>query len=978
MPTYRYLTGQTRVITVSGDITATLRYKTLNLGGIPTPPDTPLAFEAPELAVTGPALNMGVTAASIYPPANTPGNLGIRVSATWSGGTDTQESITYITWPTWSSPMTPGGWVTHDMNGDYVMSFTAERVVEITTGSWDGLGGRTWLKRRTYERPKAGTIATVRITCGGVTASVTGTVTSGMSVEIGYESTLGLQLKALGGDGFMHVDMIADQTISSTLNCSITPFALSESIDDTWNQMRVTANGNTGTVKIRSDEATQMRANVAFGMSPRKQADVHIVARRLEEAYSGTITMLLRDKPGLDREIDVVNGDHYDSITQRQEYANGSQELMFGGGTHYVSGFSRNEWTPVRLLAKESSLSGLGEDTRDRSVLWRCDTWDSLRIKQNSSEILDLCSSLSPGGGYAGSWASIADCSLTVFGATIRAIPSSGVSSYAFQRSFSAEIYLSAYRYLRIRIASNTADGAPIRITIGSKYWTKDKNANPLTPKESYTTYYIDLCSPDGTTQEYDEQISKYQKLNGPYWGIDIVPSIRFDCYLNAELFIDEIGANRLDFTRLDICPSYSIWVTDPDTGTTYLRCLHAVTDGRLSLEEAHAINTSEVSVHGAFQRINNLISGIRENIGWNAVAHAGTTDPAEWGNWYQWLNNSRPLHWLWGGGAMFRSGEWSYGLWKNVDDYLTIYGQLLADEIDWIPGGGDEYNIKDSTTSGAITLRAAYIIRGGGNGVILNTIGLPVESGAVSAYETTGGLPAGSATSSLIGYYRTQSPYGRGNRSITTQYESVTRAGIWHNRYRRRLSLRYISQGDTICSLRDYTGRLVVVYAKGSGQLTAVEYSDTDAFLAEHVIDNNTICRWPNFMLCGNYIEGMYLRNNSPFLARSASHGREWTLMTVPGTYEALASAFYANRWVSIGFRDGDWHVRVGILQGNGTYSWGAETALGLSGSVARGHARFRSDGVLEFAYLTTSGTPVVIFGYGISKDGVGHWGAA
>jgi hypothetical protein len=96
---------------------------------------------------------------------------------------------------------------------------------------------------------------------------------------------------------------------------------------------------------------------------------------------------------------------------------------------------------------------------------------------------------------------------------------------------------------------------------------------------------------------------------------------------------------------------------------------------------------------------------------------------------------------------------------------------------------------------------------------------------------------------------------------------------------------------------------------------------------------------------------------------------------MTIPGTYEALASCPHLGRLVAFGWKTNAWYCRVGKLMPDGTYSWSNEVSLGVTTTKKAACAEMRHDGALEFVYLDSSGQPQMLRGYAVALDGTGTW---
>jgi hypothetical protein len=179
----------------------------------------------------------------------------------------------------------------------------------------------------------------------------------------------------------------------------------------------------------------------------------------------------------------------------------------------------------------------------------------------------------------------------------------------------------------------------------------------------------------------------------------------------------------------------------------------------------------------------------------------------------------------------------------------------------------------------------------------------------------------------------------------------------------------------DGLCALRSWNWLLLLICVRPDGSLIALRYDHDDANPVTTTIDASAGCSSPCFELVENLLEGTYLQGSTPRLARSFDHGRNWTVIDIPGNYEALDSVWHRGRRVALGYRGGIWYCRVGERQDDGTYSWSSEVALSLTSPSPNGWLRVREDDDLEFGWLDTDGGPHIATCHVVSRTGVGTW---
>ena len=191
--------------------------------------------------------------------------------------------------------------------------------------------------------------------------------------------------------------------------------------------------------------------------------------------------------------------------------------------------------------------------------------------------------------------------------------------------------------------------------------------------------------------------------------------------------------------------------------------------------------------------------------------------------------------------------------------------------------------------------------------------------------------------------------------------------------------SVAQVGKGDNVCLLRDHTQERLFYYTNPGKVLVCLigeEHWHPEAQITV-TVDPATDCRCPWFWLIDSIIEGVYLRAQTPMLARSRDHARHHKMITIPGIYEQITAVNHRNRFVLIGYHNDQWFARVGRpnFPPNPTvpYLWSGETVIGSvnagTGAITPllnpdkfGYLRVREDHKLEFGYLDKSGAPHVV----------------
>jgi hypothetical protein len=660
-----------------------------------------------------------------------------------------------------------------DLDGEWSVSLDADLMYEEYPHSsnnadeFPGYGGTATADMvhgslgRFFLRARVGGSLTVSATCGPCSVSASDVITSLNQFDVtvpvcnlsgmcrSVDTTNGMGISAewqgqanVGNAGYSHSYGSGSVTADSGINLS------------------------TG-----DDETAECDFSGAVARSWTKE----VVARALEHTYPSSLTLKVAAKAGV-TETHSFSGSVSLSGTQKQ-WSVGSS---INGDT---KSDSVAEFGPVSCWLDTGRLSELGEDTGMWRVLQRGFPYAALTLSHAASYAHTLTSASQTG-------------------------PSDLV------KTLSPALYLQTYRYLRVRVKASTG-GSAFSVKIGSKEWTKDRFGAALSAGTSYAWFELDLCSPTNATEASDttDTIWPTPTVDGVYWGVTKISEFRLTGLAGGVTY--DLAANGLELkrveptdgvcTRSEWCPAWPGWIQSHeaeisgDTTTTvyYRRFVLGVSNGRQALELVDMVKTVTSSTLGGTTTTYSIrpISALKGDVetldsgemvwpGWS-VAYASGVDTVDGAAGSEvlhgWLNRNRPMVWLFGGGALYRDGAWDYGFHVDTDDAPTIYAQSLVDCVEWIGGTGDVFGHASSpTTEGAIDLRAAVILRGGGHGIVLGSDDLPASTKLVTVREVGGsGATFGTGTSDDQGRYRTGLNYAPGFKSAEAQAEGGASAAI-------------------------------------------------------------------------------------------------------------------------------------------------------------------------------------------------------
>lgn len=699
-----------------------------------------------------------------------------------------------------------------------------------------------------------------------------------------------------------------------------------------------------------------------------------------------------------------------------------------------------NEYWPIKFWIRPGSagdgvtgsLLDLGQNQRLWRIMGRGPWRNAMELVQHDHEDIDAAPSTT-------NWTAGAHTTLSN-ASGLHAVIAGGVGNFsrtfAAYSSIVPGVGMGGYRYLSFTFVADAT--VAFSVTIRGKVWTKDRAGVDLKATTTPTAYVIDLLNPTNHASETDMFHTKWpfptvdSELYGVSW-CDVLTIGALEDGHNYTLTLVKLVC--ADHRRLAYC--MPVWVAGDGAGwqlkippvsgggtttTTEARrgglCL---TDGRQSWEWDDYDRLTVVSSAGTIisyvpNPIQAVVAGFNganePSVGFvaNDLAAAPVSDCPDTDGYYPiecWLNSDQAATFLEGGGAAYYNGAWRYQTWHTtIESFYTIRMQALFDTLDFPPMAGDLFLLGDTPDADRkAILKFATILDGSSGGIVCNgaapanaiPVSLALAGSPSSDYgdaltDTQGvyyATVSGSPVSPLVA--GTGQPYGLGGQA----YDTVAQVGsmpyprpsrTFFTRYLHNCSVARITGGggpppppvlNPLFMMRDYTHRLMIYGTDGDGHLIVFLYDDNDANPVPVTIDSNVDCSRPSFYLRDVVIHGVYLRGTSPYMAKSQTHGRTWTLTSIPGAYDALTHVEHKGRAVLLGYKSStlDWYVRVGVPDDSGAYTWSSEVALGLTDANGVGAITARWDGVLELVWQDGSNVTWMTRGRGVGNDGTGTW---
>jgi hypothetical protein len=127
----------------------------------------------------------------------------------------------------------------------------------------------------------------------------------------------------------------------------------------------------------------------------------------------------------------------------------------------------------------------------------------------------------------------------------------------------------------------------------------------------------------------------------------------------------------------------------------------------------------------------------------------------------------------------------------------LRVLAQALYDRIEWYPGCGDVFALRDWRYGDQLLAAGAKIMRGQAHGLVLTQSMQPRRGAVVSVAESLTGEDAGQGVSGDRGEYQTGLPYARGRVDHDVRVERQAVTNTFWSRKRTRAAFRAGSGGN-------------------------------------------------------------------------------------------------------------------------------------------------------------------------------------
>ncbi|MDQ3833621.1 MAG: hypothetical protein M3315_08295 [Actinomycetota bacterium] len=536
-------------------------------------------------------------------------------------------------------------------------------------------------------------------------------------------------------------------------------------------------------------------------------------------------------------DLDVTTNDaqsalHTDTITASPDFSRSDSRSSYSGvlsqsGNYYDT----NNYTSkqagiqqVSLKLDSQSVLSLQEDPTDPTVLMHGPAFDAFALQQDVIFSVDDGSSLTPPNGiwtYNGG-------AISSTGGAIRA-DSHGMTNPLVTRTWTSgkEAQLGSYRFLRIRLRVTGAANAPITLKVYSQLspgFTSEYKVFTLTSGAdgAWVTRDVDLCSPAqwglddpfyGVTPyglpTVDTQQSKYPRnsVKGAYWGLQDIWKLTVAFPGETVLEIDDISSAQQNSPTVSMLPgvesvpgSVNFHPTSASLATVR-PAFRALTDGKASLEEvdrASAGASVNTSIIGLVFSVNQVVNAQPQNPGWKATPLALYGD-------YVSLNMTAQF--LGGAGVLYNGG---WDVWQDKG-LGVIPAQPVYTSLRFSAGLGDVFGWSDGHYGGNILLKAAKVLYGASEGIVLDVSGAPANAVTVEARRSSDNALAGSSVTDILGRYETGSPFGRGK----TQHKlrplpedvHILDTAMWQTHWRRRASFRVVPVSGAPTNLHDVSG---------------------------------------------------------------------------------------------------------------------------------------------------------------------------
>jgi hypothetical protein len=576
-------------------------------------------------------------------------------------------------------------------------------------------------------------------------------------------------------------------------------------------------------------------------------------------------------------------------------------EFVFSGGeadhswTQYDYSLSSGDvlktMGPVSCWLKDSSLSALGDDPRDRRLLSMGRKWDAIGLAFATTRDIGHHANLT---GWTGT-----GCTVTTPGGTVvvGAATADGASAVA---AFSPRVGMESHRYMKVSLSIDIGDSVPLVIGIGGKTWAITTG----TAGDS-ADYEIDLCCPDssspGGSQDSRYPIANpadvhmlvgfgnpagYPTQEGRDTGVNVLKSLSIGGIPNGStLTVTDIHLFVKRSVKLDIVSTflhYDFYMPyNPTTDSAYYMCkrhLLALTDGRQSLEIPDEVLRHDLSgVSGLGNDINEVCQLINTCDGWTATS-LSASGPAP-------LNAGASAYLLGGAGATyaFNTAFYEYWIERDISAGVTIPAQELADQINAYPGMGEWGSTLAYVANDPLVFRFVKYLRGAGHGLATDSHWKPDTTDSVGIQRVSDSSDAGSGMPDAGGYFRTGFPFAFSGQSYDFIAEPGATGGLTMKQIqpftafnRKKSRGRIIFSGICLCETE--RGRLMVAaYGRDDGVHVwrfdlLGGYSSDALVIPGLVVTDLDITYLPNGSLLLAYIDSTGLH-----ACQSASLGDKW-----------------------------------------------------------------------------------------------------
>ncbi|HLK59284.1 MAG TPA: hypothetical protein VKU00_22180 [Chthonomonadaceae bacterium] len=809
-----YKTGRTRVIQLSASCSLGTLYKWNNPAG----PSGFFHWAEPQWSVQGLWSSVVVTTMAA------PGYVTYQIMTTIGGGLanggGANSGLITVNTPDWLPHSYP-------MTGTFTASVQVEECVEIltavyvdTNSSHVDIGlNSTYLyenysgtptvdppqgvKLRFFERPIVGSYLSVSVSMdiGYSTGTLNCQITSGdigyAASSIDYQATLSAEALSSG------------VSETCTLTATMLGIALSAPLSDT------TTGGSadcTSGASATTDGVNCLEAKAITAAAPPRGYNLSGVIRSVQDAYPNTLGLKLnRSNSLLGQSLNATSGQFSDSYSQQLYTA--STRL----NNTPVHSITLDDRTPLVMGMRPGavgdgdsySLLANGEDQTLWRVMLRGKLVNAVTLQQASSMNLD--SAPVPARWTAGSNTTLSGSgplTITVSGGTGSLSTTFPNCDAGLTGTSWSGVSLAGYRYLRLGLTADAAN-QPAMVVIGSKQWN-------ITVGTSGSVD-IDLCGPTNNASTTDATDSKWEYASvgpvvvtdGPLSGVSNCTNFTIQGLANLHVYtLTSVKLVRKDHSGLTFLPAFQGWVlreppvTSGSTTTTtkVRRFAQGDTDGRQSLELeditwVNIVNSTNSDQFNSghitdFVFAMNGSSGAYPTDGWSATDLLSASDGS--GNLVgDYICNGLPMLCLAGAGAWFDGNRWRYAFDLSASSSLTLPAQLLFDELDWYPEAGDLFGFGKGLYGGAISVRAAAILRGQAWGLVFDNNILPANKVVVKVTNSATSAAAGQGTTDKRGEYKSGLTYGLGLVSYKIEaqsgspFPSVTETFVSRKRHR-------------------------------------------------------------------------------------------------------------------------------------------------------------------------------------------------